>query len=248
MISIAVFGDSFAQKNPIIGSVDESWITHIEKRGYRIRTFGVSGSSCWFSYKKFLEHYRKFSHIVFVHTSAHRTNNLPDDLALFSNYYGREETLLSSVNFQLLDPERQQQLLTIIEAQKYTKDFELEKFIAQNVFDSVNRISKANKKQLVNILPFHSTNNSENLDLSNCAGTCITDLLRVSTQEMPNLFKRSNIDPRHCHLSLENNAVLGDIVIESLTSQELKTISCVESGRFVFSSEITQRYYNQIRR
>lgn len=247
MITIGVFGDSFAQRESGERKpTDESWITHIEKRGYRIRTFGMGGTACWYSYKKFLENYKKFSHIVFVHTSSSRSNNLPDDLALFSNYYGREETIPSTGMFQFLSPERQQQLLTIIEAQKYTKDFELDKFIAQSVFNTVNAIAKNSDKQIINILPFNCDDQPIGVDISNRAGTCITDLLTVSNKEMPNLFKSGSVDPRDCHLSLENNAVLGEIVIESLTNQDTNVINCMKSERFVFSREITHRYYSMI--
>jgi len=246
-MKIGIFGDSYAQKKADDNIFDESWMAHIERKGYEVETFGWGGTPAWYSYKKFLENYNRFTHIVFVYSSVHRNNNMPDDLAEFSNHYARPDILDSSTSFHLLTPDRKKQLLTIIEAQQYAKDDQLDKFIVQNVFDHVNRIARLNNKKIVNVLPFQKGDAEQNLDLARRTGDCINNLVSVSVREMPDLFRTAKIDPRRCHLTLENNQVLGDIIIESLDSTGHNIINAGDSGRFIFSKDISQRYYNMIK-
>lgn len=246
-MKIGVFGDSFGcEYISITGSTNESWMQSLREKGYDVTTHGLYGTSVWYSYKKFLENFNNYTHIVFVYSSINRIHNLPESIATFSSMYAADDDMLrSSIVFNNLNLEDQEQLLKIIDVQRYIDDYQFNAFVCQNVFNNVNYLANYAGKKLVNVLPFNGLGSPDNFDLTNRTGSCITSLLKVSLKEMPNIFKKTWQDPRYCHLSLENNAVLADMILESFHSDSAEILDGID--RFVYSKEITKRYNEMIK-
>jgi len=242
-MKIGVFGDSFAteeQSKPI----NESWINVIRQKGYDITTHGVTGTSVWYSYKQFMKHYKKYTHIVFVHSSIHRIHNMPNSLKVYSSYDKDARNRILSSNIDWLSTEDHTVLEKILDVQQYVSDNILDMFICQNVFNTINNIIRNDsQRKIVNLLPFNNRYNDENIDLSNRAGGCVTSLIDVSVKEMPNLFNQTWSDPRSCHLSYENNMALADIVLE-LFANPGEIVDAIKSSKFVYDNKITKRYYD----
>lgn len=244
-MKIAVFGDSFADSfKQLWKDKDESWIQCIKEKGYDIRSFGLSGTSTWYSYRRFLDQLHNYTHIIFSYSSMHRIHVLPKGLERLSTYYSAEDVakIYNSPIFHNLLPFEQELALSIVKHQRYIKDEVLDEFVCQNVFDTINQIAQSNSKVLVNILPFHGAGNHRKIDLTHRTGNCITGLVDVSQKEVPNLHKMGSIDTRCCHLSYENNQILADIVLESLHNPSNQVIDA-STVDFVFSEEIDNRYY-----
>lgn len=246
-MKIGVFGDSFADHNmgAHIESTrnNESWIQCLKDKGYDIESFGVGGTSCWYSYRKFLRNYQNYSHIVFAFSSIHRIHSLPNALKSFSVWHGPQDKIQNSPMFQQLEQESQQQYLKITAAYEYMNDTELNKFIVQNIFNAVNRLSNHTGKKIVNLLSFFDEGNHDNFDLDDRKGPCITGLNLVSMKEMPDLFTKSYLDSRFCHLSDTNNRILADMIIDCFNSGSNEIIDGFNSGKFVYDSETAKRYY-----
>lgn len=241
-MNIGVFGDSFAFEM-IHGSYpqanNESWMHIIRKSGYKVKSYAMGGTSTWFSYKLFLRFYHHYDQIVFCYSSPNRIPNMPEGLESFSNFHGSEHQLNNSEIFQRLPDHTRNELLTILKVQPMMLDTQLNSFLVQNIFNSVNQICKQNNKPIVNILPFE---NMDSMDYSARTGDVFVDLLTVSCQEWPGLHKLGIPDPRYCHLSLENNLVLSRLITKSLESRRRNIVDTVNCGDFIYNKKITKRY------
>lgn len=250
-MKIGVFGDSFADRRHISSYIntdrgDESWINQIQLQGHDITTYGAPGTSCWYSYKKFLEHHMLYSHVVFCYSYTHRIHYLPAEYEKFTSFIGQVNHLHLSGTFNNLNIEQQNEIRNLIKSLEIVKDEMLDKFICQNIFDQVNQICKIKRIRLVNILPFENKTIST-LDLTNRQGDCLTNLLQISLKELPDFGSGSFSDPRYCHLSLENNNVLANIVLSSLNKPLKQIIDLYELPEFLYDRKITNRYMNIIR-
>lgn len=244
-MNIGVFGDSFAfemvhSSYPQDKKNNESWLNFLRKSGHKIKSYAMGGTSTWFSYKRFLRFHHHYDQIIFCYSANNRVPNMPDGLESFSNaYYGTIQNLSHSEIFHRLSAEQQKNLLAILDIQPIMIDEQLNRFISQNIFNSVNQICKQSNKPIVNILPFETI---DSMDYSMRVGNVIVNLLAVSIKEMPNLFQKTSIDPRYCHLSLENNLVLSRLITNSLTFRKRNIIDSLECGDFVFDKKIANRY------
>ena len=248
-MKIGVFGDSFAtetRSSLYRLETNESWVRNIRQRGHDIRTFGEGATSTYYSYTKFIEHYKDFDHIIFCYSSSQRIHNLPHQYRQLSNFIFQEQNLHFSSVFNLLSHEQQEQVRKILEVAKFLQDDDYDTFVIQSIFDNVNRLCKNNKIKLVNILPFvnEQQDSQYNIDFNNRSGDCLYNLLSVSAKELPNLKAG---DPRQNHLSLENNTVLATIILESLKNSYLNVEDLEKDSRFIFDEKITNRYRNILR-
>jgi len=247
-MKIGVFGDSFAwPKNAITGIIpnqkDESWIQHIQDKGYKIVTYGLGGTSTFFSYKNFLKYFKQFEAVIFLYSSRFRIPTMPKTFEGFS-CYNTVDSIDEIIRFRNknLEAEEIKKIRAIFEAFEATFDEEFYKFIQQSIFNEVNRLCNKNNIRLVNILSFErNTNSSPFLDYDRRYGEVVLNLSDVSMKEMK---VDSRGDVRYCHLSYENNKILGDKLLELIQNKNSnKIIDAYEQFPFVYSDEITQRYY-----
>ena len=248
---IGVFGDSFA--DPIKGEDErneESWMSTLEQlRGVECKSFGISGISLWGSYTYFLENYQDYDAVVFVFTEHHRIHNLNQKRFKGKNFI-RPETV-SQLNFL----EFREKLLLKSITQIYFKEFQsdlLDDFIYQQVFDSVNSLSSKAGKKIVNVFPFEcNSGHQQMIDTRASHGDCYYGLLDISVSESQASSRPLDpysFDPRDCHLTKENNENLAKLISKSLDS-ETRTNYYIniepEKYGFVFSEEISDRYFNR---
>lgn len=246
-MKIGVFGDSYADRRIIdLDRSDESWMKHIEQQGYDITTHGIAGTSCWYSYKKFIEHHMNYDHIVFCYSSPYRVHNLPKHYDQFASFIGQTNHLHLSANYNKLPEDQKNEVKTILNSLILTQEDMLDEFICQNIFNHVNEICKIKNINLVNVLPFENDTVS-NIKFTNRRGDCLTNLLRVSLTELPDFGKGLYSDPRYCHLSLENNKVFANIVLKSLQKPLKQIIDVSENPDFVYEKKITNRYMALVR-
>lgn len=228
---IGVFGDSYADINPI-QYIDEGlgrmpWPLWLEKiSGNKVVSHAISASSVWYSYKLFLSNYKKYDTVIFCFSDLHRWHNINssngDHLGI---YHIRTPDQLKHV------PDQHKKIAsTLVEAYKILHDWDLDKFIVQSIFESVNKLCDDAGIKLVNILNFEEINGLPlNFDISVVSNTVLTNLVQVSGNEymnFPNIpkdkeiykFITENADKRFCHLSPYNNKVLAEVIHECLTN------------------------------
>lgn len=243
-MKIGVFGDSFADRAipPALteqGYVDESWMQCLENQGHHVECYGLSSTSTWYSFEQFLILHEYMDAIVFVYSHPVRVHNMPKPYVTFAGFAERPIDLLTGNHmYQNFSSEDQENIITIIKSATLTANPGFNSFVQHKIFEEVNKLCREKNIKLVNILPFEDKNSIKNYELSSAHGDCLFDLLPVVYREM----EVKGYDSRQCHLSLENNTILGKVIDESLDSSSPKTINLRKEVNFVFSEEITNRY------
>lgn len=108
---IGVYGDSFASSHT--QSRDIAWYNILKKLipCEDVKSYGISGTSLWYSYKKFLETYQEFDTIVFLVTDPSRyTKTVRDD-----NEQNRFYCNLTGVEIELKSTNLSQELKRTLE-------------------------------------------------------------------------------------------------------------------------------------
>jgi len=87
-MKLGIFGDSYAeaQKNSRGGNFQYPGWPELLNEMYHPELYenhAKGGTSVWWSYQEFLKHYKKFDHIIFVHSLYHRWPHLPEELVGF---------------------------------------------------------------------------------------------------------------------------------------------------------------------
>jgi len=255
MLKLGVFGDSFAQCSVTYSG----WPDDLSKMiNLPIDNFGRAGTSLWYSYKKFLENFKNYSHIVFTYTNPHRWASLPDHLVKWAWLTNQE-----SIDMALsLSESTKKQMTTLLEAHKILFDPDLDIFLYQHIFNQVNKICKENNIKIYNVLPFeiiniqekrhrflswYTNHNSEKLnneyfiDFSLRKGPCLVNLSLITSEEMkqkdefPKLdFIHKVADIRGCHMNVTNNKVIATILTENWDSTDNKVINTYKDSRLNF--------------
>lgn len=74
-MKIGIFGDSYAHEGSaylLNLNNDKSWMKILTDCGYDITSYGMSGSSMYWSYKNYLQHRHKYDYIIFLATTINR--------------------------------------------------------------------------------------------------------------------------------------------------------------------------------
>jgi hypothetical protein len=244
-MKIGVFGDSFADRFMYSvngGIADESWLQYLEDQGHHVEGYGLSGTSTWYSFQKFLILHEYMDAIVFVYSHHGRVPDMPKPYAAFATFDNRPiESLTENLMYQNLSSEDQENIMTILKGANLTVNNTLNLFVQHKVFEEVNKLCREKNIKLVNIFPFDDIRSVNDYDLKSAHGDCLYNLMPVVYKEMDVL----GVDPRQCHLSLENNAILGKVIAESFNSSSPKNINLSKEVNFVYSEEITNRYLDR---
>lgn len=230
---LGVFGDSFANTNPRYGGWPDYLAEHLSAN---LDNHSLYGTSIWWSYKKFLATYKKYTHVAMVYSSPHRWPVLPEWLD--SNHWiVDKETLKKTHNISASQREEMSKLISI---HKYIFDETLEQFIYQHVFNDMNRICRENNIKLVNVLPFEGEN-PPSINVDNATGSVLVRLLQASTQEIKEIDRYpelkyfwNNADIRSCHLNNSNNIALAEIIYDAF-NKEPCTISVDTHEKFSYN-------------
>lgn len=245
---IGVFGDSFADRN--VGSEfmwpgrkDESWMQVLEDSGYIVESYGLGGTSPWFSYQNFLGLHKYFQVCIFVLSHSARIHTLPKNLSSYSGYKSVED-LKKSARFHNLDETTQQNLSAMVHGASLLSDPVFDIFVVQKIFEDVNRICKEKNIKLITILPFENEKTIGRFNVKNSHGDCLYNLLPVALREM----QVNHVDSRYCHLSEENNLLLGNLILENMPNRLPKQINLDKDVDFIYSQEITDRYQSLLKK
>lgn len=227
-MKLGIFGDSYAVKQyefpyKMTKMYDPAWSALIEN-DFVTDHHSKAGTSIWYSYKKFIANYKKYTHIVFCHTNPLRIQSLPDHLNGYSFLLSRREPPLKNMNKIQIE-----QLTKVWDAYPYLQDMELDWYIGQKIFDDVNALCKQENIKLVNVLPFEGIDNViKPINLEKTDYSCIIGLRWVTLNEVDFSFDIN----KPCHLSNYNNEVLYKLILKLFDSSEKQIIDTKENKLF----------------
>jgi hypothetical protein len=205
-MKIAVFGDSYAEKN----AGTTAWWQVLKKHGHQVTSYGDSGSSINFSAKLILETHQNFDFVIWCMTTPGRFSiELPGHDKVFHttrvmNHTGAKvsNNVPAGINPEIIDA-----------CQLYLK------YVFDPNFE--NLIGKALANYFLQLIP--------NLMIIPCFLPPLqTDfnLYELCTRELQQIFSNKELneiyqswsDIRICHLTTKNNQILAEIVANNLKS------------------------------
>lgn len=246
-LRVGVFGDSFADRkmDPKFmydGRRDESWMQTLEDLGCSVETYGLGGASSWFAYEKFLALHKYFQAIVFVMSHPNRIHSMPEEFSRYSTCQDHT-TLYNSPSFLKLDEVTQNRIVELVKAHTLVRNPVLDNFIVKNIYNDVNSICREKNIKLVTLMPFENKKTIEKYNTRNAYGDCLYNLMPVVYRELE-VFPT---DPRYCHLTEENNSILGNVIFKSFKDRPPRMIDLESEINFVFHPQITERYQRMLR-
>jgi hypothetical protein len=246
---IGIFGDSYADLNPAqyinepLGRMPwPMWVKQFS--GKKIECHVVSATSIWYSYKKFLANYKNYDTIVFCYSDLHRWPNINDPEGLHTGLHH----IRHREQLKIVPPEYKQKAGILVNAYELLHDWDLDKFIFQSVFDSVNNLCDEFGIKVINVLNFEEINDTAlAIDITKTRNTVLTNLVQISINEHCNdkttLIRKQifnliteNQDKRFCHLSPFNNKILAEIVYNCINN-DVRYINLGKDDRFSYDIE-----------
>lgn len=259
-MKIGIFGDSFAD----VASFDNhpfecfAWpeqLKNIAKPDV-IDFYAKCGASTWYSYQIFLEHYKKYDHIVFAYTYHYRWPHLAKELGIrhwnvnakpqFVNDYKKNESYEDEVIREL--------------SKSYDLLFspELLTFINKNISRHINLLCYQNNIKLVNLYvvdsnygdsdgPFRDNYDPEDLlysSIENLHWVSVQERVKADNKELSiqALVEKYGLpDARYCHMFKHNNTVLAQLVNDLFTQK--KTIQTTDIKDWNFYDSDMDKYY-----
>lgn len=215
-MKIGIFGDSFAaitsrnhkiyKDHPILDNIGKPWPILLKEKYTTVDNFSQAGSDIYFSYKNFLENYKKYDKNIFVVTSSGRKSIFKNDSWLhFPN-----RLLAERINDRSEGIEKYISSAAI-EWFRYILDYKREDFFHKLIVNKINKLDN-------NCMIIHSFDNYNSLGLIN--------IYKMENKSWnTNIFPgdRKNIDLRHCHMTKENNEIMSNIISQCIeNSQEFK--------------------------
>jgi hypothetical protein len=219
-MKLGVFGDSFADPIDFNASDNFAWPVLLSKECNLTKKdcYARKGTSHWWSYEQFLQHYKKYDTIVFVHTSAMRWPHLPTEetgrhwmVGEFGDIDGLVSPLLKQINPHYMD----------------IFSDELLNFISHNIYKSVNQICADNGIHLINIMPFKNEYEAVNFGFPTLTGLTaiswnervVVNDTRYTIVEALQLVNDIREYSRYCHLNKSNNRSLFDLIKDLIVTK-----------------------------
>ena len=242
---LGTFGDSFSDPNSVTG--DTPWMDLLaNKLNLPVEHHGRSGTSVWYSYEKFVKHYKKYSHIVFTYSYYDRINYLPEK---FEGWHFKKpfDTLAlsgSDKNSKKFNMELQK-IADIYYKYLYNRDLQL--FIYHKVYEDVHKLCMENGIEVIHNFVFEPEW-KDNMSITLHDTRNVLSCSRISSEETHTYKPGSNhtgdigvLDRRVCHMTRKNNVILADIMYDLFNSKE-KTIR-LEKSMFNFDFDELQRLF-----
>ena len=232
---IGIFGDSYADPNS--QSKDRPWMSFLsDKMNLPVNNYGRSGTSIWYSYEKFIENYKKYTHIVFSYSSYERINHLPEKYT-GCHYYKPSAQNKDKIN----------DIATVYFKYLYNENLQL--FLYQKLYEEINRLCNEAGINLINNLAyeperFENRYYMKLIDAKNVVGASIIDQTEISRFK-PGAKNVTDIgltiDSRVCHFSQANNIILANIMFD-LFNSEIKTVH-LDRKDFSFHLRDLRKYF-----
>jgi hypothetical protein len=248
---IGVFGDSFATSNVGPEVQGTPWPTTLAKNLNRtLECHAHPGTSIWWSYVKFLEHHEKYDTIIFTYSQHNRWHHLSEEC--LTMYHLTVPKHYNSVPEST--PEREKIAKILYDAYRYVSSEQLDLFIYQNVFDSVNKICKEKNIRLINVMPFeHGENGKMFIDCSNRAGLVIYNFDGLTKLERSRLTEKqdedlwnmiNSSDRRPCHISSYHNDLVASVIADFINNDDLIMMDISKDPRASFDPIHNSMYYD----
>ncbi len=200
-MKVGIFGDSYAARSDWANGF--CWAEFLERRyNIDVTNFGVSGSSLWYSYKKFTEEHEKFDKIVFLATGFNRTYiPLPDKYTddRFRHVTGDLEGFKYIIK-DLRDPYLNNVYKAIELYYAYLIDRKKDYAMHNLMLDDIRR-----KRPDALLIPCFS-GNIPGVDYS------LTEIHEIDIKYYNLGQEAFRMDRRHCHMNQENNFVMATLI------------------------------------
>lgn len=220
---VGIFGDSYADSGNALGNY--GWNQLLSDK-FSVGIHSRSGTSLWWSYEKFLEHYTKYDVIIFSVTNTSRWPIMPDGFehrAWNIGYCKENDDFLDVLNpyFFELFPEK------------------FSSFINTSIYKEIVQTCITNKKYLITVIPFTLAEELTDVELDpkfpiltgldkiSHMEEVVCDGLRQNTGKC--LTELKVIDHRHCHLNPSNNRIVADWMIDCIEQKKRDVIFAGES-------------------
>lgn len=245
---LSIFGDSYAcgslhEGNPwpylLAGKLNIDW----ELNAY-------PGTSTWWAYVKFMERYEKCNTIVFSYSQHNRWHHLSEECSMMHHLTIKQPDIIVPNS----TPEREKIARILYDAYRYVSSEQLDVFIYQSIFDSVNKICRDNNIKLVNIMPFESDKTEKmTIDCSNRSGPVLYNLDGLTTLERSRLTKKQDQafwdmicsgDKRPCHMNSHHNDLVANLVYELLQRDDCPIIDASKDPRASSDPIYNKMYYD----
>jgi hypothetical protein len=216
-MKIGVFGDSYADPNQW---QEASWNHYLgNKENIEIETFAASGTSHWWSYKKFLNNYTKFDVVIFCHTSLMRWPHLPKE------YHGREWNV--GYEGKNITADDFQQNINRFFGDVFEEP--LLAFISSSIIKEVNQRCKQENIYLVNLCMESDDRVYQSSEIDFPILTNLDNLSKLERTRMEGkeyntcelLSKLKTFDVRANHLSPANNRLLANLLYKLITEHTM---------------------------
>lgn len=238
---IGIYGDSFADINPkelVDVSIDRMpWPMHLAQvLNDDFKSYAQSATSIWWSYKKFINTYKKYDTIVFCYSNHNRWSNInyvPHTFDLFPDKQIGLTHIFYEDQLEMLPDDMKPLAKMLVDIHPFLYDEKLQLFLYQHVFNSVNELCKLANIKLVNLMPFeHFNADTISINTDDASGSVLTNLNRVSRSEFYMRIQQFEVprhyllkelkgkpDGRFCHINPHNNKILATIIKEALDNK-----------------------------
>lgn len=237
-MKLGIFGDSFAEcsnghAHGFKAKPYDGWTVLLtEFLNCNTTNHARGGTSIWWSFEKFIEHYKKYDTIIFVHSSFQRYPSVP-------KFSGKNE-LNHEYELYLHGDISGNQNEVLRYLSKYYDDFfpeTLLKFLCKHVAFEIDNICKNNNIKLIQIFTESMKPNHEDYAIinpshkMNCSRIFnfyypgSNEKVQINNKFLSFhdiLFKEMKPDFRACHFNSINNKLVTDHIIELLSSTEIK--------------------------
>lgn len=208
MTKLAIFGDSFSSELK-----GYSWITYLRNEGMSIDNYSVPGTSVWYSFKKFLDHYDNYNSIIFCYSHCERIITIPANLPERLHCLNQSQYWVG-----LKEDKITMKTITDYHLMTLDSDKRLYYYLYQKNFVDINTSCNIKNIRLINLMPFESEEYLFKYPLDSefpPLGPCLYNLYEVSLRELAG--RNFPIpDSRECHMNLKNNSLLGKIIFDYL--------------------------------
>ena len=226
-MKIAIYGDSFASFEINTQSIEGfSWVDIVKQHYETVENFAVPGSSFYYSFVKFKEHHKSFDINIFLITQPDRlySNVLEQHLGPGA-YTTISSVLMAQQRNEKTHPKNYELIKditsSVLNYYAYWKDYEVEKEFHLALLEKAKRMS-------TNTIFINCFNNSSDDIKDNEINLMDVSVMEKSSTGFIEKYSNRGIkygyikddkfftDYRKCHLSEENNIILGNKIVEAI--------------------------------
>lgn len=215
---IGFIGDSWIDT---YNDTEHSWPALVSKKlDMDADYLGMSGTSHWFAYQKFLENYKKYKIIVFSHANYTRYPCIPNSEGFMHWNTGHVKTKYESDFFNKVNP--------------YYMDLfpdNFLNFLCGKIYEDVNHICKDNDIFLVNVIPYSVNYNFKNTEfpiLHKLYEVSLREKIKSNGKQIPTFDyignNTSGKDFRFCHFNFPNNILVSNIIVSLIKEKQTNKI------------------------